>query len=232
MTTGSVTISGRRMMVETRRKCQRGLLVPVCLATIVSLLTGCSSGPLTPTIQPRTLSHSPPPQADASRPSEGDTGPSQREIPPGALGRIAIPSLDIDVPLVEVSWHLEQMGSQTVGVWDTVRGAAGHHRGTALPGDWGNCVISGHSRTSDGAVFDRLWELTAGDRILVTTDSGSQWQYLVESVTKVPEVGKSLDQRQANSSVMAPSAEARLTLITCWPEWAYTHRIVVVARLS
>jgi sortase (surface protein transpeptidase) len=31
---------------------------------------------------------------------------------------------------------------------------------------------------------------------------------------------------------MAPTQEARLTLITCWPDWAYTHRLIVSARLA
>jgi LPXTG-site transpeptidase (sortase) family protein len=147
-------------------------------------------------------------------------------------GRIAIPVLGIDVPMVEVSWHLEQIEGQTVAIWDTVAGAGGHHRGTAGPGSKGNCVISGHTRTQDADVFNSVWRVEPGDVIRVTNVQGDSFDYVVERVDKVLELGQSLAQRLANAALMAPTQDARLTLITCWPDWAYTHRLVIVARLQ
>ena len=147
-------------------------------------------------------------------------------------GRITIPSLDIDAPVVEVSWHVDQVEGQAVAIWDTAAGAAGHHRGTAAPGAQGNCVISGHSRAQDGGVFNKLWLLEPGGLIKVTNVDGDQYTYVVDRVEKVEELGQPLVQRLANAALMAPTQEARLTLITCWPDWAYTHRVIVVARLQ
>lgn len=151
-------------------------------------------------------------------------------VPSGTIGRILIPSLAVDIPVVAVSWHLEQVEGQTLGVWDTVPNAAGHHRGTAAFGAQGNCVVSGHSRASEGGVFQRLAELKPGDRVLLVAATGNQYAYVVESTNKVPELGATLAERHAHAEVMAPTQDARLTLVTCWPDWAYTHRLVVVAR--
>ena len=157
--------------------------------------------------------------------------PSLTTAPPGAMGRILIPSLGIESPVVEVSWRVTAIQGQAIGVWETVTGAAAHHRGTAPFGGQGNCVISGHSRAGDGGVFQGLWELKPGHAIWVVTAPGERHQYVVESCSRIPELSASLDQRRANAACMAPSEDARLTLITCWPDWAYTHRVVVVARL-
>ena len=133
--------------------------------------------------------------------------------------------------MVEVSWHLEEIEGQTLGVWDTVSGAVGHHHGTAAFGGQGNYVLSGHSRAAEGGVFQRLAELEPGDEVLLVTAAGATYRYEVESLDKLPELGADLAERRAHAAVMAPTQDARLTLITCWPDWAYTHRLVVVATL-
>jgi len=167
----------------------------------------------------------------ATRPASALATPS-----PGAsgltetVGRIAIPSLGIEAPIVEVSWHLEQIGDYTVAVWDTVADAGGHHRGSAALGAVGNCVISGHSGAREGAVFNRVWELQPGDLIQITNNQGAQFSYVVDRVDRIQELGQPLAQRLANAAVMGPTDDSRLTLITCWPNWAYTHRVIVVAR--
>ena len=157
--------------------------------------------------------------------------PSKPVDPPGTIGRILIPALGIGAPVVEVSWHLATAEGERLAVWATASQAAGHHRGTAPFGGGGNCVISGHSRAKEGGVFHGLWELTPGDAILLATASGERYEYAVETTRKVLDLGASLAQRRDNATCMAPSDDARLTLITCWPDWAYTHRIIVVAGL-
>jgi len=81
-------------------------------------------------------------------------------------------------------------------------------------------------------VFNELWLLEPGDLIRLTNVRGDSYQYVVERVERVQELGQRLEQRLANASLMAPTQDARLTLITCWPDWAYTHRVIVVARLQ
>jgi LPXTG-site transpeptidase (sortase) family protein len=180
------------------------------------------------------------PQAQATMASvEASTPPSlarsatPRPIPNAQepIGRIAIPTLGIDVPVAQVSWHLDQIDGQAVAIWDTIPGSAGHHRGTAAPGAKGNCIISGHSRAQDSGIFNGLWALEPGDIIRLANVQGDEFAYAVDRVEKVEELGQPLAQRLANASFMAPTQDAVLTLITCWPDWAYTHRVIVVARL-
>lgn len=158
----------------------------------------------------------------------------QDAAPLDTIGRIRIAKIELEAPIVEVSWHLVQIDNQTVAEWDTHPDAVGHHRGSGPLGGEDNCVLSGHSRaagTGSGAgVFQRLEELRFGDRIVLADASGREYTYLVQEVAKVAELGASLEERRAHAAYMAPGQEARLTLITCWPDWAYTHRLIVTAR--
>ena len=193
-----------------------------------------------------TPSATPTRQASALR-AEGTATPSPsaavatrptatvRSAPPtfpdvtGMIGRIRIPSLGADAPIVPVSWHLEEREGQTVGVWDTAERAVGHHLDSAPLGGQGNCVLSGHSRSDEGGVFYGLWELAPGDAVVVSASDGAEHTFLVREVLKVRELGVDLRERLEHATWMDPSDEPRLTLITCWPDWAYTHRVIVVA---
>lgn len=156
--------------------------------------------------------------------------PSRENMPRGAIGRIVIPAIDRDALIFEVGWHTEEIGGQKVAVWDTLSGAVGHHRGSAPLGGPGNTVLSGHTGGKDGGVFRGLWDLQPGDEIWIITREGQEYLYIVEEVFKLQEVGASLEQRLQNARYMDPTEDDRLTLITCWPEWAYTHRVVAIAR--
>jgi LPXTG-site transpeptidase (sortase) family protein len=140
------------------------------------------------------------------------------------LGRIIIPRLGIDAPIVKVAWHIEQIEGQALAVWDVAVNAVGHHSGTSPLGGEGNCP-----RRPRG-MFRALDQAQVGDEIFLRWGEASERAYLVEEVTQVAEVGASLADRLANAECMAATDEARLTLITCWPDWAYTHRLIVVAR--
>lgn len=206
------------------------LLAALSLA-LLAMLAGCDA-PLTvapPTAEPTaTRTRAAAVYAAATR------TPVARPTPTvvGQVGRVVAEAVGIDAPLVEVSWRLDEQEGQPLAVWETAEGAAGHHAGTAGPGEAGNCVISGHSGSGDTGegVFAGLWDLGAGDGVEVIDAEGESHRYRVESVTRVREVGATLEERLANAAVMDPTEDARLTLITCWPEWAYTHRVVVVAR--
>ncbi len=156
--------------------------------------------------------------------------PTWPSAPRGIIGRLVIPRLGRDLPIISVSWHIEEVSGQAVAVWDTVSGAVGHHRGTAPLGQIGNTILSGHTGGANGGVFNRLWELEPGDELRLIIPDGGERRYTVAQVLKLQEVGATLQQRLANAQYMASTADERLTLVTCWPEWAYTHRIVVIAR--
>jgi sortase A len=87
----------------------------------------------------------------------------------------------------------------------TLRRGPGHVEDTALPGEPGNVVIAGHRDT----FFRPLRNIQRGDDIFLRTGEG-QFHYRVASLRVV-------DPRDI--SVLAPTTEALLTLITCYPFW-------------
>jgi sortase (surface protein transpeptidase) len=137
---------------------------------------------------------------------------------PGATGRVEIPAIGVDQVIIPVSWQVKFVEGQPVAQWDTVEWAAGHNMGSAPIGGPGNTVLTGHTRGNGDGEFQNLWD-----------SIGREFTYVVESVIKLQEVGTSLEQRQQNARYMMPTDDTRLTLITCWPEWVYTHRIIVIA---
>jgi sortase A len=149
---------------------------------------------------------------------------------PSAPVRIIIPELSVDAPVVEVGWHLIQ--SQVRGEWETVAGAAGHHRGSADPGQPGNCVVSAHSSDAGGAIFRGLETLKVGDVVRVVTLDKGEYTYLVGSVITLDEVGATDSEKREHARWLDPTDDAVLTLVTCWPPWSYTHRVVVRAGLE
>ena len=80
----------------------------------------------------------------------------------------------------------------------------GHIDGTAMPGQRGNCAISAHRDTQ----FAVLRDVAAGDPIVMQTRDGRMLRYRVRHARVV-------DRR--DTSVLASSAGATLTLITCYP---------------
>lgn len=178
-------------------------------------------------VAPPTLA---PPTAAAAPRATPDTVPTFPSAPPAVTGRIIIPALMRDAPIVTVSWHVKVVGDRRVAVWDTVSGAVGHHRGSAPLGGPGNTVLSGHTGGRNGGVFNGLWNLKPGDAVQVVDAEGQAYDYVVQEVIILQEVGATLEERLKNAEAMAPTEDTRLTLITCWPEWVYTHRVIVVAR--
>ena len=133
--------------------------------------------------------------------------------------RIMIDSIALDSKVVELGTRLEK--GQLV--WDTADHAVGWYRTTALPGQGSNIVMSGHISSplrGEGSIFRRLPEVQVGDSVVLQTAVG-QYRYEVFSreVVSPTAVG-----------VMAPTATETLTLITCYPDLVYSHRLVVQAR--
>jgi sortase A len=96
----------------------------------------------------------------------------------------------------------------------------GHYLGTPLPGHYGNVGIAGH-RTTYGAPFWNLNELTPGDGILFTEPSGVTYTYRVISEFVV---------LPSNTAVLDPMNGYYLTLTTCNPRFWATSRLVVRAE--
>ncbi len=109
-----------------------------------------------------------------------------------------------------------------------LRKGPGHYPGTAMPGQVGNFVVSGH-RTTYLAPFNKLGELRGGDQILIDT-LASQYVYKVTS-TKIV--------RPDDVSVASPVPEHPranptkrfITLTTCNPKYSAAQRLIVFGRL-
>ena len=105
-----------------------------------------------------------------------------------------------------------------------------HFGGTALPGDYGNAVIFGHSTLpyfynpeDYKTIFSTLPKLKEGDEIFAEYD-GLKYKYVVEEMFVVkPQDVQILEQKFDDSY---------LTLVTCVPPGTYLERLVVRARLK
>lgn len=124
------------------------------------------------------------------------------------LTRVVIPKINLDAIVVE-----------GVSYKDLSKGP-GHMRDTALPGDPGNAVISGHRDT----FFRHIHELTKGDEIDVRRD-GKTFRYEV--------TGKEIVMPD-DVAVLKQTADPQLTLITCYPTYYIgpaPKRLVVFSKL-
>ncbi len=124
------------------------------------------------------------------------------------FGKIAIPVIDVTMPLVEGTsdYHIAI--------------SAGHMPDTAYPNQFGNSVIVGHRGYSRERLFNRLDELKFGDRIVITS-GGVKSDYVVYN-TKVVE--------PTDFSVIEQNGDHKLlTLITCTPLYSFEYRLIVQA---
>jgi LPXTG-site transpeptidase (sortase) family protein len=129
--------------------------------------------------------------------------------PGGALDHLVIPAIGLSRYVVQgVDESDLQMGP-------------GHYPGTPLPGQLGNVGIAGH-RTTFGAPFFRLNEVSRGDLVLLTDTSGT---------TSVYSVVRQWVVSPSDTAVLDPSRTAILTLTTCNPRFEATSRLVVRAVL-
>lgn len=137
-----------------------------------------------------------------------EVSPDEKPVLGNGMALIKIPKIGVDAVVVE-----------GVEVEDLKKGP-GHYPETALPGQLGNMVISGH-RTTYGAPFYRLDELEVGDEITIFDANGPFVYKVTESKIVLPtEIG-----------VIAPSSDARLTLTTCHPRFSAAKRLIIVAQL-
>lgn len=142
------------------------------------------------------LSLPPPPRLDSSL---GVPQVLRSPMPPPSRGD-ALATLSIPrVGLSAVVLH----GSDS----RTLRRGPGHLEATALPGQAGNVVIAGHRDT----FFRSLQFARRGDDVFLDSSYG-RVRYRVDSMTVVP---------PTDVSVVAPTRQDTLTLITCYPFWVW-----------
>lgn len=141
---------------------------------------------------------------------------------------VIIPSIKLSVPVVPATLRKVIMDGKTVDMWFAPDlEAAGWHASSALPGEAGNLVFSGHNNDF-GQVFSQLIDLKQGDIIQLITQKQIH-TYRVSNKVLFQEVEINLSQRMENARWISPSSDERITLVTCWPKDSNTHRLVIVA---
>ena len=184
-----------------------------------------------------TLTHTPVPPTNTPTPVV-DLPPTNTPVPtpapPPAAGksgppsRIVLESVGIDTPVVPVGWSVVEQNGRQYSVWDVADYAGGWHDTSALPGQPGNTVLSGHHNIK-GEVFRYLVDVQEGDEVDVYVGD-AVFRYYVQQKLIVKEKGEPVEVRRQNAQWIAPTEDTRLTLVTCWPYTNNTHRVIVVAR--
>ena len=130
----------------------------------------------------------------------------------GLVGRISIPSIGVSKYVVA-----------GVRLKDLERGP-GLFPGSPLPGQKGNVAIAGH-RTTFGAPFSRIDQIQDSDKIILESRDGT-FTYRVNGEPKIVSATDVAVAKTTNPDV------AIVTLVSCYPKWTSTKRIIVVATLD
>lgn len=146
--------------------------------------------------------------------------------------RLVATTIGLDAPVVEMGWHIEEQFGAAVRVWDIPENEAAWHNNSAWPGLGSNVVISGHNASLGGQIFAEVEALQIGDLITLWNGRGKAFTYEVTDRVIVRTLIASQENLAFLQRAMEPTPEERLTLITCWPNWTNTHRLVVMAELS
>jgi len=190
------------------------LVAGLCVlgAAAIAWFGGVAQGQRSAGGAPVTLAAAPPEESSVQR-----TYPTISSA--GLPTRIVIPSASIDAPIAEVGVVMEKGRA----IWETAWRAAGHHIDSAMPGQPGNVVITGHVSVADPsnvAVFANLQTVAAGDTIELHSGD-AVYTYAVERAVVVS---------PGSVQFLRSDSSATVTLITCTPD--LKNRLVVIGRLA
>jgi len=156
----------------------------------------------------------------------GTGPPAPRVITPADLpARLVMPAIQLDSAIEPMA--LVETGG--VYEWIAPDKAVGWHDTSALPGQVGNLVLSGHNASLGGQIFRNLYRAKVGDRFTIRTGQRA-FIYEIAERHVLRELFTSRATRQANAAWIGEFPDERVTLVTCHPTWTNTHRLVLVAR--
>jgi LPXTG-site transpeptidase (sortase) family protein len=159
----------------------------------------------------------------------------------GPVVRVVIPSINIDRAVVRVEQYMDGNGQMQ---WDADSLFANNNRldlvgqlATSVnPGDGSNIVLIGHNYNLGwnawGAVFLHLKKLQPGDQILLYAENGGEFSYTVQEVVEVPWVYMDSTELDRHRSLLWPTPDERVTLVTCGGAniGIWSARVYVVAK--
>jgi sortase A len=140
---------------------------------------------------------------------------------PNAPSKLAINSIGIEAPVL-----YDQATVNEANFQKALRNGVVHYPNTAVPGQPGNVVIFGHSSGQAWApgsykfIFTHLQDMLDGQNIFLDYQ-GTRYVYQVTSKKVVP---------PTDISVLDPTAENTLTLITCTPVGTSKNRLIITAK--
>lgn len=147
------------------------------------------------------------------------TSPSQTTSPVITVqNRLVIPKISVDAPIV---WNVDPSN-----INPALQNGVAQYKGTALPGNFGNVFIFGHSSYYAWApgnyktVFALLGNLNIGDKIYIEYNN-TKYNYIVSSMKTV---------WPTNAQVLNQTTDKELTLMTCVPVGTNLQRLIVVAN--
>lgn len=144
--------------------------------------------------------------------------PADETVPPQPL--LVIPKLNVSVSIVF------EDSRDNAAIEKALENGVIHYGGTSLPGQPGNTVIFGHSSNdwwqpgNYKFVFVLLDKLVPGDRFQINYNSKKYVYEVVGSRVVAP----------TDFSVVAPTADPSVTLITCTPPGTSWQRLAVAAK--
>jgi LPXTG-site transpeptidase (sortase) family protein len=120
---------------------------------------------------------------------------------------LTIPLIGVQAPLITLG--LTSSGALAVPSLSEAS-VAGWYTGSPRPGAIGSAIIVGHIDSTNGpAVFYRLHELRAGDKVYVKRADGTLVEFRVTSVQTYPK------DHFPTQAVYGPTPDPELRLITC-----------------
>ena len=204
-------------------------IVVSSLSTLDIINRSVSAALIQPTLEPTPIiqavvlpdGHTPPNGPGGAKPNEAEIPVHLRPVRQSLSNlptpmpvieqaiRIQIPAIGVDAPVVQ--------GDS----WEQLKKGVAQHIGTPNPGESGNVVLSGHNDIY-GEVFRYLDSLNPGDKVILFTNQ-RRYTYVITGTQMVEPTAV---------EVMAPTLDARVTLISCHPYLVDIHRIVVSAVLQ
>lgn len=148
--------------------------------------------------------------------------------------RLRMPALGLDAVVEPMGWGIVVADGKETTQWIVPEDALGWQVNSAGAGGQGNLIITGR-QTAGAALLAplALGEVKPGQEILVTDDEGVTFRYVVTEVSDpIPLVGANDDERAQEAAYAALNGDARLTLLTGWPDFTTTHRIFAVAEFA
>jgi len=175
---------------------------------ILTTASSASSHPASPTPTAEPTIH--PSEAAAQR---NAAAVAAAAAPATAVtARISIPRIGIrNAPVYD-------RGTDAKGVMLIAPGYAVTHYAFSARFGTGNTVLYGHDDIQ-GNIFGHLYDLKAGDTVQLTVGSEVQTYQVTGHQIVLPTA----------VTILAPTSDARLTIITCWPFNVDTKRWIVTA---